>query len=487
MSANMINFFMRIPECIQIFCSFLHTKKFKQMKYPLFVLFLLITKTTLAKVVLPSVFSDHMVLQQQDEVKFWGWANPSEEITISPSWTDETYTTKTSNQALWELMLETPKFGGPHTISIKGYNEIILKDILIGEVWLCSGQSNMEMSASWGIDNGDVEMAQADYPTIRFFTIPKISAKTPQNDLPADWEICTPETMKYSSAVAYFFAKKLQETLKDVPIGLVVSAWGGTPAEIWMPKETIEKDPVLTEAANKLTPVEWGPTEPARAYNAMIHPLVGYTMAGTLWYQGESNVGSKIYDKTLTGLIQSWRGLWDRVFPFYFVQIAPYQYGEDHFSGVEIRDAQRRVLNEVSNTGMVVISDVSPTDDIHPKDKKSVGIRLANLALKKHYHTINGLVESPTFSGVSFQKNKAALSFGHADGLYIKDKKSLFEVAGEDQQFHPATYKLKGEMVIISSKKVKEPKYVRFAWGNTIQSNLLNKANLPASSFTTKP
>lgn len=457
------------------------------MKYSLLVLFLLIAKSALANVVLPSVFSDHMVLQQQDEVKFWGWANPNEKITISPSWTDETYTTKTSNQALWGLTFKTPEYGGPYTISIKGYNEIVLQDVLIGEVWLCSGQSNMEMSASWGIDNGDMEMAQADHPNIRFFTVPKISAKTPQNDLPAHWEICTPETMEHSSAVAYFFAKKLQETLKEVPVGLMVSAWGGTPAEIWMPKETIEKDPVLTEAANKLTPVEWSPTEPARAYNAMIHPLVDYTIAGALWYQGESNVGSKVYNKTLKGLIQSWRGLWGRDFSFYFVQIAPYNYGEDHFSGVEIRDAQRRVLDEVSNTGMAVISDVSPTDDIHPKDKRSVGDRLANLALKKYYGVVDSLVESPTLSKVSFQKSTAILSFGHAEGLHTKDKKSLFEIAGEDLQFHPATFKLKGETVIISSKNVKGPKYVRFAWGNTSQSNLFNKANLPASSFTTQP
>tara|TARA_R110002050_G_scaffold196426_2_gene331330 strand:- start:22296 stop:23669 length:1374 start_codon:yes stop_codon:yes gene_type:complete len=456
------------------------------MRFLIVIFFLLVAKVAFANVLLPAVFSDHMVLQQEDEVRFWGWADPNEELTISPSWTTENYKTKATNHAFWELKIKTPKFGGPFTITIRGYNEIVLKDILIGEVWLCSGQSNMEMSANWGIDNGEDEVAQASTPSIRFFTVPKISAQTPQNNLAANWEICTPETMKKSSAIAYFFAKRIQENLKNVPIGLLVSAWGGTPAEIWIPEEVITRDSILTNAAKKLTAVEWGPTEPARAYNAMIHPLKGYTIAGALWYQGESNVGSSVYDKTLAALIKSWRELWNKNFPFYFVQIAPYNYGENHFGGVVIRDAQRKVINQVPNTEMVVISDVSPTDDIHPKDKKSVGNRLANLALKKQYHIIDDLVESPNFSNAVFKKNKVILSFKNAKGLYLKDKQSLFEVASDDQQFYPANMKLKNETIMVSSKKVKAPKYVRFAWNNTSISNLFNEADLPLSSFTTK-
>ncbi|WP_422350915.1 sialate O-acetylesterase [Flagellimonas sp.] len=455
------------------------------MKLSLSLFFFIVVKVSVANVTLPSVFSDHMVLQQQEEVKFWGWASPNETITISPTWTDEVYTTNANNQAHWELLLNTPEYGGPYSIKITGNNEILLEDIFIGEVWLCSGQSNMEMSASWGIDNGDIEVSKAQHPQIRFFTVPKKSAKVPQDNLPAHWKVCSPESMENSSAVAYFFATKLRKELKDVPIGLIISAWGGTPAEVWIPKETIENDSLLTAAANKLTPVIWGPIEPARAYNAMINPLVNYVLAGTLWYQGEANTGSKVYEKTLEGLIDSWRQSWGRDFPFYFVQIAPYQYGEDNFNGVEIRDAQRRVVDNVPNTGMVVISDVSPVNDIHPKDKKSVGERLAKLALKNHYRIIDDLVESPFFKGVVFNKDKAIISFGYAEGLYVKDKKSMFEIAGKDEEFFPAAISIKGESIVISSKKVKDPKYVRFAWGNTSKSNLFNRANLPASSFTT--
>lgn len=455
------------------------------MKWIPSVLFLIAVKFSMANVTLPSVFSDHMVLQQLDEVKFWGWASPNEAITISPTWTEEVYTTKADNQAHWELLLNTPEYGGPYSIKIVGNNEILLEDVLVGEVWLCSGQSNMEMSASWGIDNGDAEVAQAQHPQIRFFNVPKKSAKTPQDNLPGHWEVCTPESMRNFSAVAYFFARKLREKLGEVPVGLIVSAWGGTPAEVWVPSETIENSAVLLSAANKLETVIWGPVEPARAYNAMIHPLVGFGLAGTLWYQGEANTGSQVYDKTLGSLIRSWRTLWKKDFPFYFVQIAPYQYGDDNVNGVEIRDAQRRVLDQVSNTAMVVISDVSPVDDIHPKDKKSVGERLAKVALKKHYASIDGLVESPLYKQVTFNRNKAIISFRHAEGLYVKDKKSMFEIAGHDKKFFPATFVVQGETIVVSTKKVKDPKYVRFAWGNTLQSNVFNKADLPASSFST--
>ena len=454
------------------------------MKKSILYIVLFITHFSFANVILPSVFSDHMVLQQNDEVKFWVWANPNEDITIQPSWTNEVYETKASNQAKWELKIKTPNYGGPYTISIKGYNEIILKDILIGEVWLCSGQSNMEMSASWGIKNMD-EVENANQKNIRFFNVPKISATAPQDNVSASWQVSTSETMKYSSAIAYFFAKRLQEEYNDIPVGLIISAWGGTPAEIWMPEETIKKDSVINEAANKLTPVEWGPVEPARAFNAMIHPLIGYNIAGTLWYQGESNVGAKHYDKTFSGLINSWRTLWNKEFPFYFVQIAPYDYEGEHFGGAEVRNFQRIVSKTRNNTGMVITSDISTIDDIHPKDKKSVGVRLANLALKKHYKKINDLVEGPEIENINFNGKQAILYFKNDEGLYLKNKTSLFEIAGEDKVFFEAKVKLKNKEIQLRAKQVKQPKFVRFAWTNTAQSNVFNAADLPLSSFIT--
>ncbi|PKB17801.1 sialate O-acetylesterase [Flavobacterium sp. 5] len=448
------------------------------------VLFLILSNTAFANVTLPNVFSDNMVLQRNTEVKIWGWANSQEEVVVKPSWNNQEYKVKTSNQAKWEILISTPKEGGPYTISIKGYNEVVLKNILIGEVWICSGQSNMEMNASWGIENGDEAVKNATNPNIRLFLVPKLTAITPQDNLSGTWTNCTPETMKYFSAVGYFFGKRLNEELKNVPIGLISSNWGGTPAEIWMPEEVIQNDSVLLESAKTRKEEIYGPNQPARAFNAMISPITGFKIAGVLWYQGESNVGSTVYDKTLSALITSWRKLWKYDFPFYFVQIAPYKYGEDHFSGSIIRDAQRKVLQEVPNVGMVMTSDISPIDDIHPKDKKSVGIRLANLALVNTYKTNTAIVNGPLYKGITIDKNKIVVAFDFEDGLYFKDKKAdLFEIAGSDNVFYKATASIKNNTVIVQSAQVKVPVKVRYAWKNTDQSTLFNKANLPASSF----
>lgn len=453
----------------------------------LFVLFLMISSSALANVTLPNIFGDNMVLQRNSEVKIWGWANPKEEIKLVSGWNNQEYKAVTNNQAKWELTIKTPQAGGPYTISIKGYNEVLLKNILIGEVWICSGQSNMEMSASWGIDNGGEEVKNAANPNIRFFTVLKSTASNPQNNVLGNWTESTPETMKYFSAVGYFFAKRLREDLKNVPIGLISSSWGGTPAEIWMPEEVVQNDPVVLENAKKLNEQEYGPHQPGRAYNAMIAPIAGFKIAGTIWYQGESNVGSLVYDKTLSALITSWRKSWNDEFPFYFVQIAPYKTGTNNFSNVTVRNSQRKILKEVPKTGMVLTSDISDTIDIHPKNKKSVGIRLANLALAEVYKTNSNLVNGPLFKEIKIEKNKVMISFDYADGLYFKNKTSnQFEVAGEDGIFFPADASIKNNQVILISKKVMKPVKVRFAWGNTTQSDLFNKANLPASCFTTE-
>jgi sialate O-acetylesterase len=452
-----------------------------------FALFLLLSHSAFANVTLPNVLSDNMVLQRNSEVTIWGWANPQEEVIITPSWNHQEYKIKASNQAKWQINIPTPKEGGPYTIAIKGYNEIVLKNILIGEVWICSGQSNMEMNASWGIENGDEVVKNATNPNIRFFMVPKLTATSPQNNLSGNWTECTPETMKYFSATGYFFAKRLQEDLKNVPIGLISSNWGGTPAEIWMPEEVIQNDAVLLESAKTRKEETYGPNQPGRAFNAMIYPLTKLKIAGVIWYQGESNVGSQVYDKTFSALITSWRKLWDYEFPFYYVQIAPYQYGENHFGGVEVRNAQRKVMQEVSNTGMVMTSDISPIDDIHPKDKKSVGLRLANLALVNTYKTNSDVVDGPLYKGISIEKNKVIVTFNNAEGLYFKTKKSnQFEIAGDDNVFYEADATIKKNNVILKSDKVAHPIKVRFAWTNTAQSTLFNKVNLPASSFVSE-
>ncbi len=434
---------------------------------------------------IPEIFSDNMVLQQKSEVTFWGWAKSGETVTIKAGWADDEKTIKASNQGIWKLEMATPSAGGPYNISIKGYNEIVLKNILIGEVWLCSGQSNMEWSANSGLINRDEEIKNANYPEIRLFQVLNSSSEYPQDHLTGEWTECTPETMGSFSAIGYFFARRLYEKL-GVPVGIINSSWGGTPAETWMPEEVIQHDEFLREAAKKQKSVPWGPVEPARLYNAMISPLIPYRIAGTLWYQGEGNtINSSAYEELLTALIQSWRDKWGYQFPFYFAQIAPYKYG-DSFDGVIVRDEQRRVL-DVPETGMVILSDIGDTLDIHPKNKQDVGLRFANMALNRHYKTENFLDSGPLFKEMTVDKNKAVISFDYSEGLHVEGENLKgFEIAGEDGRYYPAEAKLKDEQVIVQSKNVNNPVNVRFAWWNTATPNLFNGADLPASSFTTE-
>jgi len=444
---------------------------------------LALTGSAFANVSLPAFFSDNMVLQRNAEVKLWGWGSPNEEITITTGWDNKQYKVTPDNQANWELTINTPGEGGQYNLNFKGYNEVTFKNVMLGEVWLCSGQSNMEWTANSGIDNAGAEIAAANYPNIRFFTVAKRTAKLAQLDLEGNWQVCTPETMKYSSAVGYFFAQHLQEDLKNVPIGIINSSWGGTPAEIWMPADYIAKNEVLAAAAAKHTPAKWGPIEAGRAYNAMINPLVGFKVAGVLWYQGESNVGSSVYDKTLGGLIASWRSAWKDEFPFYYVQIAPYKYEGDMTQGAVIRNSQRLVLQQVPKTGMVVISDISPVNDIHPRNKRPVGERLANLALTNTYNINKGVVNGPLYKSHQAKGRRLTVNFDNAKGLNFKDKSNMFEIAGEDGAYHQATAKIVNDAVVLTSDKVQNPVHVRFAWHSAGRANLFNGAGLPASSF----
>jgi len=439
---------------------------------------------TIANISIPEIFSDNMVLQQKSEVTLWGWAKTGETITIKAGWLDNELTVDVGSQGTWRVLLATPAAGGPYTIRLKGYNEILLENVLIGEVWLCSGQSNMEWSAKMGINNAQEEIMNANYPEIRLFTVFHSTSMYPQDHLTGQWSECTPETMQNFSSIAYFFARKLYKEL-GIPVGIINTSWGGTPAESWMPEEVFSKNEFLRQAAAKQKPVPWGPVEPARIYNSMISPLIPFRIAGVLWYQGESNtINSYAYKELLTALIMSWRGKWGYDFPFYYAQIAPYNYGRP-FEGVEIRDAQRRVL-EVSNTGMVVLSDIGDTTDIHPKNKQDAALRLASLALNRHYMKLQTEDSGPLFKEMAVDRNKAFISFDHSEGLYATGKKiTCFEIAGADKIFYPAEAKIKGEKVVLSSKDVKLPVTVRFAWSNTATPNLCNDADLPASCFIT--
>jgi sialate O-acetylesterase len=438
-----------------------------------------------ANISLPEIFSDNMVLQQKSDIILWGWAKTGETVVIEADWMDKDLTIQADAQGTWKITMKTPGAGGPYNIHIKGHNEVILKNVLIGEVWLCSGQSNMEMSAQWGINNGEEEIKNANWPEIRFFTVSSATSHYPQDHLAGKWAVCTPDEMRTFSAIGYFFARKLNKEL-GVPIGVINSSWGGTPAEAWMPEEVIQKDDILREAAAKQKPVPWGPVEPARIFNAMISPLIPFRIAGVLWYQGEANtINAYAYKEMLSGLIKSWRNRWKYDFPFYYAQIAPYKYGNP-FEGVEVRDAQRRVL-EVPNTGMVVLSDLCDTLNIHPKNKQDAALRLSNIALNRYYKKAIPEDSGPLYRAMTIVKNKAIISFDYSEGLHAAgDKLTYFEIAGEDKIFYPAEAKIKDQKVIVQSKEVKSPVTVRFAWRNTATPNLFNGANLPASCFITK-
>ncbi|WP_373551961.1 sialate O-acetylesterase [Haliscomenobacter sp.] len=436
---------------------------------------------------LPAIFSDNMVLQQNSELIIWGWGKPMEKISINTPWNGNTLNTEATNQGLWSVFVKTPKGSmTPYNLTIKGYNEIVLKNVLFGEVWLCSGQSNMEWSANMGINSAQDEVKQANYPNIRFFSVIHRTATTLQIDLEGQWAECSPASMQNFSAVAYFFARKLQADLK-VPIGMINSSWGGTPAECWMPSDAFDDNDLISTAAKKLEPVRWGPTEIARIYNAMIEPITKFKIAGALWYQGESNVTTAYaYKETMTALITSWRKKWGQDFPFYYCQIAPYRYGNPA-EGAALRDAQRRTLS-VPNTGMVVTSDIGDTSDIHPRNKLDVGLRLANLALVKHYKASNAIVAGPLYLNSRARAGQMLVYFSNAEGLNFKgDKITHFELAGEDGVFHPAEAKINQENIVeVQSEMVTRPTMVRYAWGNTATPNLFNGAGLPASCFSSK-
>ncbi|RDV14986.1 sialate O-acetylesterase [Pontibacter diazotrophicus] len=436
-------------------------------------------------VTVPAIFNDHMVLQQNAEVTIWGSGKSGEEVTVTGSWDNKPVKTKASNLAKWSVKLKTPAAGGPYTVTIKGYNTIVINDVLTGEVWLASGQSNMEWSAAAGIDKAEQEIPKANYPEIRFFSVAHQTADGPQLDLKGEWVVSTPETMKHFSAIGYFFGRELHHEL-NVPVGVINSSWGGTPGEVWVNPEVIAGDPVLTKAAAQQKEVEYGPIQPGKAYHAMIAPLIPYRIAGALWYQGESNTSApEAYATLLPALINNWRSEWGYDFPFYFVQIAPYKdYGP--YAGALLRDSQRKSLN-TPGTGMVVVSDIGNNDDIHPRNKLDVGKRLANLALNKTYGKTERPASGPLFRDMKVEGRKVRLFFDYAENGLVSKGKALtnFEIAGEDQNFVKADARIEGNTVVVQAKSVKNPVAVRYEWSNAVNPNLYNKAGLPASSFRT--
>lgn len=488
-----------------------------------------------AEVSLPKVFSDHMVLQQGKPIQVWGWAAAGEKVTVQIG---ESKVSATPNgKGEWKATLLAQKAGGPIKLVVSGANTITFEDVLIGEVWLCSGQSNMEMGIA-NCDGATQAIAEANRPRIRLLSVPNRWTPLPQTDIEATWRVCSPESVKDGgwggfSACAYYFGRKLQDEL-GVPIGLIDATWGGTSIQSWTPPEGFAEvpqlkseydlvrlgDPRTTEHAARLEgflkesenwltaargaladkalvpampvlPDELKPPGQLQAatalFNGMIHPLCPYTIAGVIWYQGESNLNEGVkYGDRMHALIKGWRRIWAQgEFPFNFVQIAPYNYGGRAETEAELWEGQAAAL-ELPNTGMAVINDIGNLRDIHPKNKTDVGERLARIALAKTYGHKNLEYSGPVFKSLKIEGDKLRVTFEHADGLASRDGKPLswFElIDGERGGFVPAEAKIAGDAVVLSAAAAPHPVAMRFAWSMLAEPNLMNAAGLPASSF----
>ncbi|MCD8312760.1 MAG: sialate O-acetylesterase [Bacteroidales bacterium] len=450
-----------------------------------------------AKVVLPHVFGDNMVLQQQTSAKIWGTADPNSTVIVTPSWGGTAVTAQADADGRWCASVATPKAGGPYTLTVSDGEELVLSNVLIGEVWVCSGQSNMEMPMK-GFNNQPAEGAadliigaKACTP-IRMITFPRVAAFTPQDDIDAEWKENVPEAVADASATAYYFAHYIQSVL-DVPVGIIIDSWGGSSMESWMDRETVAAGfPELDMAYLDTQEMPKNPNNhSALLYNGMLHPVIGYTMRGMIWYQGEANRNKpEQYLRLQQSFVQMMRDQWGvGEFPFYYVQIAPYVYeGAEGDISARLRESQMKALDLIPNSGMAVTLDIGDCGCIHPAKKAQVGQRLAFLALTQTYGYKGIDPYAPIYDSWEFADGKITVSFkvgplGLAPLGHVLDG---FEVAGADREFHPATAKILGKNRIeVFCPEVTEPAAVRYGFHNCTGASLFNNFGIPASSFRT--
>ena len=493
-----------------------------------------LASTALADVKLPALFTDHMVLQQGQKNRVWGSADANEDVVVTIA--SQRHTAKADGQGKWQVTLESLPVGGPHTLSITGKNKLAVEDVLVGEVWICSGQSNMQWAVSQANDP-DLETRTAKYPKIRLISVPQVGTQEPQDNFNGKWELCTPETIAQFSAVGYFFGRQLHETL-DVPIGLIDNAWGGSACEAWVRRDLLQKDEkyralmarweqteknydeakakanadkqladyreavAKAKAEGRPEPARPRPTpnpltgnsRPANIYNGVLKPTIGYGIRGVIWYQGESNAGRAYQYRDLFPLmIQSWRDEWKQGdFPFYWVQLADYLAEKPEPEGsswAELREAQTMTMQRLPNTGEAVIIDLGEGRDIHPRNKQDVAKRLVRWALAKDYGLSDLAHQSPTYKSMEKQGSKMVLSFDHVGpGLYTFDVTQPvgFAIAGSDQKFVWADAKLVGtDKIEVWSEKVSDPAAVRYAWADNPVCNVYSRNGLPLTPFRT--
>jgi len=475
-----------------------------------------------AEVRLPTLLASHMVLQRQQPVHLWGWAEPDEKV--SATLDGKTQSAVTDGFGHWHIYLPAMAAGGPFRLDIKGANEIALDDVMAGDVWFASGQSNMEMPlkgfpGNAVIRNSEEEIRNASHKELRLFRTPKRGSPYPLPDYEAQWTACTPETAADFSAVAYFFGRDIAKD-EHVAVGLIDSTWGGTPAEAWISLEGLSSDaslmPVFAEwapmadeqaelpallksekretdaakSAGKPAPIHpWHPQAeswtPAGLFNGMVAAALNFRIKGVIWYQGESNASggrANMYERVFPALIQDWRTQWkEGNFPFLFVQISSFEAGPGG-SYQTVREAQRRTLS-VANTGMAVTIDIGQPDNVHPADKQDVGARLA-LAAEALAYGKQLEFSGPMFRETSVDGAALRIWFDHVKGG-LKGSQG-FEIAAADRKFVPAIARVDGETVVVSADGLAAPVYVRYGWANAPTVDLVNGAGLPASPFTSE-
>ena len=459
-----------------------------RLLYSFILVFGFFIQNLYSQVSLPPIFGDNMVFKQNSEVKVWGVASPNSIVEIRTSWDHKKYETYTNDKGFFSVGIQTVKAGGPY--SVEFYNKgkpTVLKNILLGEVWFCSGQSNMEMAIKgFGKDSilkSKELIADSDESNIRIFTTVKSVSFEEKENAGGKWEISNPESAAKTSAVAWQFAKKLQQKL-GVPVAVIISAWGGTPIKSWMSRESLKYFPSI----NLEKPDTVTSKTPAGLFNGMVAPISPFSISGILWYQGENDHKDvEEYRKMLPAMVQGWRLRFENEkLPFYFVQIAPWLYERTGIPyAAYFREMQYQLSKSIPFSGIAVTTDIGSNKTIHPPDKTSIAERLVNLALSKTYGKRTDYL-GPEYTSMRIKNNRVILSFRHAKGLHLKDVDAMnFLIAGKDRKFHKAEAIVKNGKLEVWAKEVKNPESVRYAFDNFNKGNLFNGIGLPASTFRT--